>query len=143
MTRYFAVLTLFVSCTSAAWSGDGKEASLEGVWLPETAELGGKMFPDELRKTIRLEIKGDRYLVMVGSQPDRGTGKLDPSARPKALDITGIEGPNKGRTIPAIYERKGDSLRVCYNLGGKDRPTEFKSATGSALFLVEYRRHKE
>jgi uncharacterized protein (TIGR03067 family) len=80
--------------------------------------------------------------VTVGTKPDRGTCKLDPSAKPKALDITGTEGPNKGKTILAIYERDGDTLRVCYDLGGKNRPTEFKTTAGSRLFLVEYKRQK-
>jgi uncharacterized protein (TIGR03067 family) len=76
----------------------------------------------------------------VGSEPDKGTFKLDPSAKPKAIDITGTEGPNKGKTIPAIYELTDDTLTVCYNLGGKDRPTEFKTKAGTQLFLVTYKR---
>ena len=49
---------------------------------------------------------------------------------PKAMDITGTEGPNVGRTILAIYERNGDVLRVCYDLAGKTRPTEFETEDG-------------
>ena len=66
---------------------------------------------------------------------------LNPSAKPKALDITGTEGPNKGKTILAIYERNGDTLRICYDLSGKSRPAEFKTTAGTQLFLVEYKRH--
>ena len=80
--------------------------------------------------------------MTVGKKPDRGTVKLMPSAKPKALDITGTEGPNKGKTILAIYERKGDTLRICYELSGKGRPTEFKTEAGTQLFLVEYQRQK-
>ena len=43
------------------------------------------------------------------------------------MTITGTEGPNHGRTFPAIYELKGDTLRICYDLSGAKRPTEFKS----------------
>jgi uncharacterized protein (TIGR03067 family) len=136
--REFAAIALVVSCSSAAWGDDAKVGTLEGTWLPSAAELGGKPFPDEIRKTIRLELKGDRYTVTAGTESDRGTFKLDPSAKPKALDITGTEGPNQGKTILAIYERNGDTLRVCYDLGGKGRPTEFKTTAGSPLFLVEY-----
>ncbi len=66
--------------------------------------------------------------------------KLDSSARPKALDITGTEGPNKGKTILAIYELDGDTFRVCYDLSGKSRPTEFKTKAETQLFLVSYKR---
>lgn len=140
--KQLAAFALVASCASAAWGDDDREDTLEGTWLPSAAELGGKQFPDEVRKSIRLEIKGDQYTVTVGTMPDRGTCKLNPSAKPKALDITGTEGPNKGKTILAIYERNGDTLRVCYDLSGKGRPAEFKTTEGSQLFLVEYKRQK-
>lgn len=140
--KQLVACALVVSCSMVAWGDDAKDDALEGTWAPSSAEFGGKAFPDEVRKTIRLEVQGDQYTVTVGTQPDRGTCKLDPSAKPKALDITGTEGPNKGKTILAIYERDGDTLRVCYDLGGKGRPTEFKSTPGSRLFLVEYKLEK-
>jgi uncharacterized protein (TIGR03067 family) len=142
MLKPFVAFALIVSCASAAWSDDAKDDAIEGTWLPAAAELGGKEFPDEVRKTIRLEVKGDQYTVTVGTQPDRGTCKLNPSAKPKALDITGTEGPNKGKTILAIYERNGDTLRICYDLSGKSRPAEFKTTEGTRLFLVEYKLQK-
>jgi uncharacterized protein (TIGR03067 family) len=142
MLKPFVALALVVSCSSTAWSDDAKDETLDGTWLPATAELGGKAFPEEVRKAIRLDIKGEQYTVTVGTKPDRGTCKLNPTAKPKALDITGTEGPNKGKTILAIYERKGDTLRVCYDLGRKERPSEFKSTEGSRLFLVEYKLQK-
>ena len=59
------------------------------------------------------------------------------------MDITGTEGPNKGKTFQAIYELDGDTLKVCYDLSGKGRPTEFKTAEGTQLFLVIYTREKK
>jgi uncharacterized protein (TIGR03067 family) len=91
---------------------------------------------------MKLVVKGDRYTVTVGKKVDKGTVKLKPSAKPKEMDITGTDGPNKGKTIRAIYERDGDMLRVCYDLGGKKRPTEFKTRRGTQLFLVTYKRRK-
>ena len=143
MQRYACLaFALVIAATSASKSADDMNDTIEGTWLPSAAELGGKEFSEEVRKSIRLEVKGDRYSVTVGTQPDRGTCKLDPKAEPKALDITGTEGPNKGKTIPAIYERDGDTLRVCYNLGGKERPTKFATKAGTQLFLVTYKREK-
>jgi len=140
--KLFVAFALLVSCSTIAWSDESKEDSLDGTWLPSKAELGGKPFPDEIRKLIKLEVKGDQYTVTVGTKPDKGTCKLDPSAMPKTIDIMGTDGPNKGKTILAIYERKGDTLRVCYDLEGKDRPKEFKTTNGSQLFLVEYELRK-
>jgi uncharacterized protein (TIGR03067 family) len=136
-------LALVLSFALAAQGGDAKEAdSLQGTWLPSTAELSGKLFPDEVRKTITLVVKDDKYTVTVGKEVDQGTVKLNPAAKPKEMDITGTDGPNKGKTILAIYERDGDTLRVCYDLSGKNRPTEFKTKEGTQLFLVTYKREK-
>jgi uncharacterized protein (TIGR03067 family) len=143
LLKPFVALVLLFSFSLSAWSADAKdEGAIQGAWLPAEAELGGKMYPDEVRKTIKLMIKDDTYTVTVGTKVDKGTVKLNPAAKPKALDITGTEGPNKGKTILAIYELDGDTLRVCYDLSFKSRPTEFKTKADTKLFLVTYKREK-
>jgi uncharacterized protein (TIGR03067 family) len=141
--KSFAAIALLFSFSLVATSGDAKdEEAIQGTWLPSTAELGGKPFPDELRKSIKLVIKDDKYTVTVGKAMDQGTAKLKPSAKPKEMDITGTEGPNKGKTFLAIYELEGDTLKICYDLGGKNRPTEFKTKEGTQQFLAIYKREK-
>jgi uncharacterized protein (TIGR03067 family) len=140
--KVFVAFAVIVSLSSTAWSADTKDDSLDGTWLPSAAELAGQKFPDEVRKMIKLVIKGDKYTVTFGQEVDKGTVKLDPKTKPKALDITGTEGPNKGKTFLSIYERDGDTLRVCYDLSGKSRPTEFKTKAETQLFLVTYQREK-
>ena len=140
--KLFVAFALVLSFSSAAWGDDAKDDSLQGTWLPSSAELGGRVFPDEVRKNIKLVVQGDKYTVTVGKEIDQGTVKLNPAAKPKEMDITGTEGPNKGRTIKAIYERDGDTLRVCYDLSGKSRPKDFKTGEGTQLFLVTYKREK-
>jgi uncharacterized protein (TIGR03067 family) len=144
MRRLFVTLLFIFALTPAAHSETGQEEGkmIQGTWLPVTAELGGKEFPEEVRKTIKLVLKADTYVVTVGKESDEGTCKLDPAKKPKALDITGVKGPNMGKTILAIYELTGDTLRVCYDLSGTARPTEFKTSPGTQLFLVTYRREK-
>jgi uncharacterized protein (TIGR03067 family) len=129
-----ATLALALLIAIAA-RGDEKESkALQGTWVPETAEFAGKMFP----KNFKLVLKGDTYTV----QNDKGTVKLSATAKPKEMDITGTDGPNKGRTFLAIYELDGDTLKICYDLAGKVRPTEFKTTVGTQLFLVTYKREK-
>src|SRR5262249_22700755 len=132
--KLFGALPMVFAFLTAAWSGDAKNgATLEGTWLPASAEIGGEKFPDEIRKSIKLVIKGDTYTANVGDKVDKGTVKLNPKAKPKALDITGTDGPNKDKTILAIYEYDADTLRVCYDLSGKNRPTEFATKAGTQL----------
>jgi len=141
---------LFVLAMSFLWlpvngcGGPEKEDSkmVEGTWLPVDAELGGQKFRDEVLKGFKLTITDGKYTVNVDEQIDKGTIKLEPTTSPKAMDITGTEGPNKGRTIPAIYDLAVDTLRICYDLEGKKRPTEFKTATDTQEFLVNYKRMK-
>src|SRR5258708_2466653 len=113
LLKPIAVLSLVLTFTLAVRSGDAKDGdTIQGTWLPATAELGGKMFPDEVRKSIKLVIKDDKYTVTVGKGVDKGTVKLNPMGKPKKMDITGTDGPNKGKMIPAIYELDGDTLRI-------------------------------
>jgi len=119
-----------------------------GSWQPAGAMLGGqRLTRDELKK-ITLTIKDGAYEVVVDGEPhaDKGTVSLDTSVTPKRMSIQGIEGPNKDKTILAIYEMgqtgAGDTFRVCYDLSGKAFPTEFNSRKGSTHYLVGYRRQK-
>src|ERR1700731_2414565 len=108
MTRSLCVilfLTLSLPCISRGDNARDDARSMDGTWLPSAAEFGGEKFPDEVRKTIKLVIGDGKYTVTVGTKPDKGTVKLDPSKKPRSLDITGTEGPNKGKTILAIYEK--------------------------------------
>jgi uncharacterized protein (TIGR03067 family) len=123
----------------AANSNDDTNA-LQGKWRPVKAELGGQPMADDVLKIISLKMDNGKYEVFVGDEPDRGTYSVDSTTEPKAITVVGTDGPNKGRTFPAIYELNGDTLRICYDLSGAKRPTEFKSATDTKLYLVTYSR---
>ena len=129
---------------AAAWSQDAADERklLQGTWLPTAAELSENPFDEATLKTIKLVLEGDKYTVTVGKSIDKGTTKIDPAAKPKTMDIIGTDGPNKGKTMLAIYELNGDTLRVCYDLTGKARPSEFKTKKGELLFLATYKRTK-
>jgi len=136
-----AILTLLVLAL-ASLTLHAKSGNIDGTWLPMTAELGGKPFPEDIRKSIRLVVTRWEYTVTVGLAVDKGSLKLNTTTKPKQMDILGSEGPNKGKRIPAIYERKGDTLTICYDLSGTAYPTKFESVEGTQLYLVTYHRQK-
>lgn len=139
---YRAILALVVAF--AGWTpSDAFADEIDGTWIPSSATLSGKEFPEEIRKSIRLVVKDGKYNATVGKNEDRGSVRIDPTAKPKTLDITSADGPTKGMTILCIYERVGDRLTVCYDLSGKNRPTEFVSTPGTPRFLVTYIRQKD
>ena len=142
--NYIFCLSLVVaaSLTTFAVSASDDQQSLEGSWLPAKAELAAQPMPDAVLKTIGLQITKNEYHVLVAGEADDGTWTIDPGAKPKGMTITGVKGPNAGKTFPAIYELKGDTLRVCYDLSGAKRPSEFKTVAGTQLYLVTYHRHR-
>ena len=121
----------------------------DGVWKPAGAMLGGTKLTGEELKKITLTIKDGAYQVVVAGEPhaDKGTVTLDTSVIPKRMTIQSVDGPNKGKTLLAIYElgenARGDTFRVCYDLSGQAFPTEFNSPKGSMHYLVGYRRQKQ
>jgi uncharacterized protein (TIGR03067 family) len=106
-------------------------AAFEGTWKFVSLEVNGMKFPIETLKDTVLIIKGDTFTQKEPGVSYGGTFKFDLTKGPKHLDITFTEGPEKGKTISAIYELKGDTYKVCLNLGGKGRPTEFSAKAGS------------
>ncbi len=122
-------------------AADKEGKMLDGTWQLVEGEVSGNKFPPQVAKGITLTLSPGKYVVQAESQ-DEGTVKYFPDASPKGMEVTGTNGPNKGKTFPAIYELKGDTLTVCYDLSGKARPTEFKSKPGTQLFLAKYQRVK-
>jgi uncharacterized protein (TIGR03067 family) len=144
MKRLLACSVLVCLCLGSLAGGDAKDDSekLQGSWKPVTAELAGKPFPEQVIKTMKLVLNNGKYTVTVGAQTDEGTVKLDPIRKPRAMDIVGTKGANQGKTIPAIYELTDSTLRICYDLSGKERPKQFNTKPNTQLFLVEYKREK-
>jgi uncharacterized protein (TIGR03067 family) len=144
MKRLLACSVLVCFCLGSLAGGDAKDDSekLQGTWKPVTAELAGKPFPEQVIKTMKLVLNNGKYTVTVGAQTDEGTVKLDPIRKPRAMDIVGTKGANQGKTIPAIYELTDSTLRICYDLSGKERPKQFNTKPNTQLFLVEYKREK-
>ncbi len=144
MKYAFFISLVVAGLLTACGAGPTDDAkAIEGNWRPVKGELGGQPMTDAVLQSIRLKLDSGKYEVLAGDQPDRGTYTLDSTSTPKSLTITGTEGPNRGKTFPAVFELNGDTLRICYDLSGAKRPTEFRSVAGTQLFLVTYNRNKE
>lgn len=139
-----AIVTGVFLALGSSLGADDKpgKINMDGTWIPTSAEIAGKKFPEDILKTMKLTVKEAKYTVVVGKVMDEGTLKHDLTAKPMTVDIVGTEGPNKGKTILAIFELDGDTLKVCYDLSGKARPTAFETKADSQLFLVTYKREK-
>lgn len=116
--------------------------AMTGTWSIEKAVLKGEDSTDIFKGAI-LTITDGKYEVDFAGQKDKGSITLDVSKKPKRMTIEGTEGPNKGKTIPCIYEMSGDTVRICYQLEGKEHPTAFESKAGTDTLLVTYKRVKK
>lgn len=137
--KWFAVGLMFFCSVAMA---DDKKSPVDGSWKPTKAEVSGNALPAELLESITLTIKEGKYEVSLAGQMDKGTCTADPSTKPHRLKIVGEDGPNKGKTMLAIYELKDDQLTVCYDSEGKEYPKEFKSPADSKLLLLVYKKAK-
>ncbi len=143
--KHLLYICLTIAASLVAFAADPPDdaKAVQGNWRPVKAELAGQAMSDAVLKSISLKLENGKYEVFVGNEPDRGTYTLDATSKPRGMTITGTEGPNNGKTFPAIYELEGDTLRICYDLSGAKRPTKFATVAGTKLYLVTYNRKKE
>jgi uncharacterized protein (TIGR03067 family) len=140
LMRSFVLSLSWIAALSSSTAETPDAKAIEGAWSPIKAELASRPLPEAVLKTISLKLTGGKYEVSVAGEPDKGTYTLDSSTKPKSMLITGTDGPNKGKTLPSIFELQGDVLRVCYDLSGKQRPLDFKTVPSTQLYLVTYHR---
>ena len=140
-------LALLLCGVRAEEKGDKREAAkkewklLNGTWEVTRLVVDGKEQPAP--KGATLTLKDGKYTVRQGGKVvGEGASKVDPTASPKSLDLTPGGGPTKGKTVPAIYEVKGETLRLCFAPPGKPRPKALESRKGSGHTLDTYKRAK-
>jgi uncharacterized protein (TIGR03067 family) len=140
------VLAFFVTAGLVQGDDAQKERErLQGTWELTGAVGGGKPVPPEKVKGVRVVFSGEQMsLVSPGDEPKREfTFKLDPTAKPKAIDLTALDGGFKGKTNPGIYQLEGDTLKLCMrNEPTKERPAKLASPEGSDLILMTLKKRK-
>jgi uncharacterized protein (TIGR03067 family) len=121
-------------------SSEASPHPIEGQWQVVSAVHAGEPAPELVTDHMEVEIARGMYCVRFqGKVADRGHLSIRAEEERLILELKGTEGPNRGRTIPAIVQHKGDRLRICYGLDGS-LPTDFTSVPGSPRYLVFYRR---
>ncbi len=141
-----ALRTLTAALALAALDPEIKkdEDRLQGNWKVTSVENAGKKADPKDFANWKMVVAGDKITEFDGKEVmDEYTFRLDPAARPAAIDMTGLAGESRGKTMQGIYRLEGDTLSVCVSEPGKrDRPREFRSAEGSAHVLLVFQRVK-
>lgn len=147
-----AIASLVITALAASGplqGGGGKETGesvlkqLQGTWKFIAQEMDGKPRPAEDLKNLTITFTGDKWSVrMDGKEVQAGTHKFDPSKKPGQIDAKVTEGENKGSAMLGIYEMKGDTMKVCFDPMGKERPTSLTAKAGQFSAVVQREKKK-
>jgi uncharacterized protein (TIGR03067 family) len=114
--------------------------AIKGSWVATSYIKDTKPAPEADLKGMKLTIAGDQVTFTKGKDNRKTTYKLDPTQKPKTVDIVMIDGPDKGKTLQGIYEITGDDLKICLAVLDKPRPKEF--AAKPETILETWKREK-
>ena len=147
--RMSGILSLSLLLVGAVHAQDDpakKElARLEGMWKYVKVEAPDKI-TEAIFKDSVMEIRGNKMIHKITLPGDKNevhesTIALDPGKKPKAIDITPLDGPEKGKAMKGIYELDGDTLKMAFELG--ERPTDFIFKKGGAREVYTLKRVKK
>jgi uncharacterized protein (TIGR03067 family) len=150
----FLVVTAIVAASAVGYTarggddrGDAVKKELEkfaGTWQGISAEEDGLKAPEDRVKGHTYVFAGDRYTVrMNGKTIEEGTFRIDPSAKPKTIDVRPTK--PKSKVMLGIYEiGEGDTIRACFTHPGSaaTRPAEFSTTKGTGHTLQVIKRVK-
>jgi uncharacterized protein (TIGR03067 family) len=117
---------------------------LQGPWTATRAERDGQAADDVVGH--RLSFTGNRFQIQSkdGKPLYTGAVRVDPRAKPAAIDFEHAEGALKGKAWKGIYALDGDTLTICDNAPNldKSRPAAFEAKRGSGYVLITFKRAK-
>jgi uncharacterized protein (TIGR03067 family) len=110
---------------------------LEGTYTVTALQKGGKDAPKDLTDMLKVSIKGDDFVLMVGSEEKKAKIKVDSSKTPHTIDITPSDGPDKGKTFPGIYKADKGEVTIVFTEKGTERPKDLKSEGDTMLVKMK------
>lgn len=117
------------------------DEAIVGTWKVEKCECEKwKVTPPTAEELAQVSLTFDKDGKLVVTNPggikSEYEYKLDPAAKPKAMDMT-----REGDVLKMVYELDGDTLKTCI-AGDGPRPTELK-ADGEGVMLFTFKRVKD
>lgn len=130
MRQTSALIALLVLVGFAAADDKKDVKGLQGTWKMSEVSVAGKKadIPKDV-ETFYI-FSGDKVTMKDKGKPDKkGTFSVDSSKKPKQIDLVGEPNDAKQKML-AIYELKGDTLKIAWGLTNldKQRPASFDGA---------------
>jgi uncharacterized protein (TIGR03067 family) len=150
MTRIacLAAVLLVFPATGTAQKGDGFDpGKIVGEWTYVSGVRAGEMVPKD---HLGGKVTFTKDAITVPAGPDAKflmAYKVDPKAKPAAIDMDIKDGPVKEGKALGIIAIEGDEMKLCYVNVPKDkadtkRPTKFESTKENEAFLFVLKRAK-
>ena len=139
--------TIHLIATAPVAKKTDKE-NIQGTWKLVSLEYGGDTTPKPGLPPIgmMLVFKADKISATDGKieKVVHAYKLLDTKKTPKVIEFTPLdERPSKGKPQKAIYELKGDRLKLCVQNEDGKPPTEFATKPGDGLLLQIFERVKK
>lgn len=133
---FVLLAALLVAADTPEEAIKAEKKSLEGAWVLESVEIGGKADEKLKKAEVRMVFSGDKITMSKDGKDHEGSYTIDPSKKPKQIDLT-IKGPDGREGTLGVYELDGDTLRITASSSsatakfGKDgKVTEVKRVEG-------------
>jgi uncharacterized protein (TIGR03067 family) len=143
MTTLVAVLAVGLI---AAETKDADKDKLQGTWILQSVERGGKKTEasDEKAAPQKLVIAGDQVTMSGGGQEFKAKVTLGKAGKQGTIDMAGDDGPFKEKPLHGLYRLDGDDLRICViEQNMSERPKEFGAKEGSHQGVAFFKREKK
>jgi uncharacterized protein (TIGR03067 family) len=124
-------------------STEGDLKKMQGTWKVirfSNSNAARERIEKEWIAKGKVVCKDDTLTGFIGEKQKGLIGKirLDPSKKPKTIDIV-LENPDAApETVLGIYEFEGETWRLCVD--PKKRPTEFKIGEGQGDAILELKK---
>ena len=114
---------------------------IQGTWDVTKIEVDGEVRNAE--KEERWTIGNDKIEWSNRKRPVELTYAVVPTLIPRSIDMEISAGVGTGIQYKGIYALDGDTLKVCYQIGGNERPQAFQTRKGdSTRVLLVLKRKK-
>jgi uncharacterized protein (TIGR03067 family) len=144
---FWTAVLMLAACGRAVGdqaSDDRERKSLQGTWIATKAERDGRAADDVVGNRLSITVNRFQIQSKDGKLLYAGTVRVDPSAKPAAIDFKHTERALREKVWKGIYAMHGDTLTTCDNAPdlNKGRPAAFEAASGSGYILITFRRAK-
>ncbi|OAI48654.1 hypothetical protein AYO44_06740 [Planctomycetaceae bacterium SCGC AG-212-F19] len=143
--RQSLFVILFIAFLLAAQNKDDAiakdKAGLKGKWklVLLTNPTGEKLEAGD-NAEVFIIITDTTLTTITGAKLDY---TINPTKNPKELDVSPIDGPNKGKVSKVIYKIEGDTLTICGGDAGSERPKAFEHSKELVHYVQTYKRPKQ